>query len=89
MIDELYRKYTGIDGSEATSPDIAGKVVAANHPSSSKGSRGKEYGICKISKLITDQITAAGYTGSERTVRNYLSSRFISVQPDTCRKDDR
>ena len=89
MIDKLYRKYTCIDGSEVTSPDTDGKVVAANHPSSFRGSRGKEYGICKISKLITDQITAAGYTGSERTVRNYLSSRFISIQPDTCRKDDR
>ena len=28
MIDELYRKYTGIDGSEASSPDTDGKAVS-------------------------------------------------------------
>ena len=40
----------------------------------------KEYiGICSISSHITKQLIIEGYTGSERTVRNYLSSRFYSV----------
>jgi len=60
MIDELYRKYTGIDGSEASSPDTDGKVVVANHPSSFRGSRGKEYGICKHYKEASESIMKNG-----------------------------
>ena len=88
IIDGLYQEYTGIDDPIISSPDTDGKAVATNHLASFKGANVKEYGICKMSKLITDQITAAGYTGSERTVRNYLSSRFISIQPDACGKDE-
>ena len=33
-------------------------------------------GICEISKNITREIQRKGYTGSERTVRNYLRQRF-------------
>jgi hypothetical protein len=60
MIDELYRKYTGAEGYEVTSPDIAGKVVAANHPSSSNEPRGKEYGICKHYKEASESIMKNG-----------------------------
>ena len=40
-------------------------------------------GICSISRIITEQLRAAGYTGSERTVRNYLraSCQTLSARP--------
>ena len=33
-------------------------------------------GICGISKRITDMITRNGYTGGERTVREYLRNKY-------------
>ena len=83
VIDRLYQKYTCINNPENSFPDTDLEASAINNLVSFKGSHTKEYGLCKISKLITDQIKAEGYTGSERTVRNYLRSRFISIQPDT------
>lgn len=32
-------------------------------------------GICEISRIITQQLISQGYTGSERTVRNYLRKK--------------
>ena len=41
------------------------------------------FGICEISRLITDQLVSEGYTGGERTVRNYLRARSQPVtDPD-------
>ena len=33
-------------------------------------------GICEISRIITQQLMTHGYTGSERTVRNYLRKKY-------------
>ena len=35
--------------------------------------------ICKLSALITEQLRIHGYTGSERTVRNYLRCHQLAV----------
>jgi len=32
--------------------------------------------FCTVSRSITQQLTELGYTGSERTVRNYLQSKY-------------
>ena len=39
----------------------------------------KPPGICEISRMVTTQIREKGYSGSERTVRNYLriKHRFV------------
>ena len=43
----------------------------------------KKFGICDISRRITAELAAEGYTGSERTVRNYLRSHYQFVtDPD-------
>lgn len=43
----------------------------------------KKSGICDISRKITRIITDEGYTGSERTVRNYLRNTYQFVtDPD-------
>lgn len=43
----------------------------------------EKQGICDISRRITDQLQQDGYTGSERTVRNYLRSNYQFVaRPD-------
>ena len=43
----------------------------------------KKLGICDISRKITRIITDKGYTGSERTVRNYLRNTYQFVtDPD-------
>lgn len=47
-----------------------------NYCSSSDG----ETGICALSRQITAEIQKQGYRGSERTVRNYLRSRFYILQ---------
>ena len=39
----------------------------------------KKIGICDISRRITAELEAEGYTGSERTVRNYLRSHYQFV----------
>ena len=40
-------------------------------------------GICEISRLITEQLINEGYTGGERTVRNYLRAKYQHVtDPD-------
>ena len=39
----------------------------------------KKMGICDISRRITAELEAEGYTGSERTVRNYLRSHYQFV----------
>lgn len=39
----------------------------------------RKYGICDISRRITAELEAEGYTGSERTVRNYLRSHYQFV----------
>ena len=36
-------------------------------------------GICRMSSLITERLKALGYTGSERTVRNYLRVKYQSL----------
>ena len=87
-INDLYQKYTGTNDSENRFPDTDNKAVGSGNHLPSKEAHIKECGICGISRLITEQITAEGYTGSERTVRNYLSSRFICIRPQTCRKDE-
>ena len=33
-------------------------------------------GICEISRIITQQLITQGYTGSERTIRNYLRKKY-------------
>lgn len=86
-INALYQKYAGINDSENRFPDTDNKVVESGNQSPSNEAHIKEYGICGISRLITEQIIAEGYTGSERTVRNYLSSRLICIQSHTRRKD--
>ena len=40
-------------------------------------------GICTASRAITARLRQDGYTGSERTVRNYLRSRYHIEAPDT------
>lgn len=40
----------------------------------------KKAGICEISKTITAEIKMEGYTGGERTVRDYLRKRFRTVE---------
>ena len=43
----------------------------------------KKFGICDISRKITAELVLEGYTGSERTVRNYLRSHYQFVMdPD-------
>lgn len=43
----------------------------------------KKLGICDISRKITRILAAEGYTGSERTVRNYLRNTYQFVtDPD-------
>jgi len=40
-------------------------------------------GICEISRRITEQLINEGYSGGERTVRNYLRARYQHVtDPD-------
>lgn len=43
----------------------------------------EDTGICSISRQITQYLHAQGYSGSERTVRNYLRSQyqFTNNQP--------
>ena len=36
--------------------------------------------ICRLSREITAALQGAGYTGSERTVRNYLRSRYHTIR---------
>ena len=43
----------------------------------------KPYGICQISKKITETIRAAGYTGSERSVRNHLREKYYITKERT------
>lgn len=86
-INDLYQEYTGTNDSGNRFPDTDNKEVGSGNQLPSKEAHIKEYGICGISRLITEQITAEGYTGSERTVRNYLRSRFICIRPQACRKD--
>lgn len=40
----------------------------------------RKTGICTLSRQITARIQELGYKGSERTVRNYLRSRFYILQ---------
>lgn len=43
----------------------------------------KKLGICDISRKITKILAEEGYTGSERTVRNYLRNTYqIVTEPD-------
>lgn len=37
-------------------------------------------GICKISREITEVLKTYGYTGSERTVRNYLKNKYQTIR---------
>lgn len=55
-------------------------------PDSSSGKQG----ICEISRRITDQLQQDGYTGSERTVRNYLRSnyQFVARQDEEDKEAD-
>ena len=47
------------------------------------GSISERSGICDISRRITAQLQLEGYTGSERTVRNYLRAKYQFVtEPD-------
>ena len=46
-------------------------------------------GICQISQYITDQLKKCGYTGSERTVRNYLRSKYQYVRQSQPTSDPR
>ena len=39
-------------------------------------------GICHSSREITDQLRKTGYTGTERTVRNYIRSRYFAKKHD-------
>ena len=87
-INDLYQEYISINNSANKFPDTDSKTVGFGNQSPSKETHIRKYGICRISRLITEQITAEGYTGSERTVRNYLSSSFISIQTHVYRKDD-
>ena len=49
----------------------------------SPDSSSEKQGICELSRRITDQLQQDGYTGSERTVRNYLRSNYQFVaRPD-------
>ena len=36
-------------------------------------------GICDLSRTVTEKLQQAGYTGSERTVRNYLRNNYQFV----------
>ncbi len=38
--------------------------------------------ICQISRKITDDLKAKGYTGSERTVRNYIRECCLKTKED-------
>lgn len=89
-IDILYEEYTCASRAASvlsgSSPVNATTAGADHHTSDKTAVKGS--GICAISKLITAQIRDEGYTGSERTVRNYLSSRFYSIRKDPGRKDN-
>ena len=37
-------------------------------------------GICRASDQLTKQLRDAGYTGSERTVRNYLRANYYTLE---------
>lgn len=45
----------------------------------SERSRSKPPGICEISRSITSEIRKKGYSGSERTLRNYLRMKYQFV----------
>ena len=47
---------------------------------SEKKNSSKKVGICEISRIITDEIWKKGYTGGERTVRDYLRKKFRTVE---------
>ena len=38
-------------------------------------------GICRRSREITEELRKFGYSGSERTVRNYLRNHYYLVKP--------
>ncbi len=37
-------------------------------------------GICQISRRITLQLKTSGYTGSERSIRNYLREQYFHIE---------
>lgn len=39
-------------------------------------------GICQISRTITTELKAKGYTGSERTVRNYIRMYYRIIRKE-------
>lgn len=47
---------------------------------SEKRSLSMKVGICEISSTITDEIRKKGYTGGERTVRDYLRKKYRTVE---------
>ena len=46
---------------------------------SDKKNASKKAGICEISEIITTEIKKEGYSGGERTVRDYLRKKFRTV----------
>ena len=53
-----------------------------------KEARSQKIGVCEISKRITQELQKRGYSGSERTVRNYLNCHYqFVVKPQKNREE--
>lgn len=73
VADELYVQD---DASAPVSDPTHGLHGSHDSNSPQAALSGRINGICALSRWITTKLAEEGYTGSERTVRNYLQSRI-------------